>query len=69
MHKFRHIRFPGLMALILVAGLPACAINDKAPSWVSFTTEYAPIEFQFPSGWFKNAEEHLRWTEEETKEN
>lgn len=58
MHKSRKILFLSFFALVLVASLPACAINDKTSSFVSFTTEYAPIEFQFPSGWFKNKEEH-----------
>ena len=58
MYRPANILSPNLFALILCVSLSACAINDKTPSFVSFTTEYAPIEFQFPSGWFKNKEEH-----------
>lgn len=56
MHKPVRILF--LIASIFIVGLPACAVTDKGSSFVSFNTEYAPIEFQFPSGWYENKEDN-----------
>lgn len=44
---------------MLILSLLGCNNNiERSSSGVSFITKYAPIEFQFPSGWYVNKEDN-----------